>query len=66
VRAISDLIGRLREEQGLAILLAEQNLALAFEVSDRVYVLERGEIVHEARAAEFKEDKARQRRYLGV
>jgi branched-chain amino acid transport system ATP-binding protein len=66
VRSMGDLIGRLRREQGLAILLAEQNLALALEVSDRVYVLERGEIVHEAPAAEFKEDKARQRRYLGV
>jgi branched-chain amino acid transport system ATP-binding protein len=66
LRAIGDLIGRLRQEQGLAILLAEQNLALALEVSDRVYLLERGEIVHEAAAAEFKEDRARQRRYLGV
>jgi len=51
---------------GLAILIAEQNLALAFEVADRIYVMERGEVVHEAPAAAFRDDHALQRRYLGV
>ena len=66
VRVIGELIARLRKEQELAILIAEQNLSLALEVADRIYVLERGEIVHEASAAEFREDRDRQRRYLGV
>jgi branched-chain amino acid transport system ATP-binding protein len=66
VRAIGELIGRLRAEQGLAILVAEQNLALALEITDRVYVLERGEIVHETSSGDFREDEVRQRRYLGV
>ncbi len=66
VRLIGELVGRLRREQDLSILLAEQNLALALEVADRVYVLERGAIVHEAAAAEFREDRETQRRFLGV
>ena len=66
VRAIGDLIGRLRSEQDLSILLAEQNLALALDVAERVYLLERGELAHEAPAAEFREDRASQRRFLGV
>ncbi len=66
VRQIGELVGRLRRERDLSILIAEQNLALALAVADRVYVLERGEVVHEGTAAAFGEDRALQRRYLGV
>jgi branched-chain amino acid transport system ATP-binding protein len=66
VRIVGDLIARLRREMGLSILIAEQNLALAFEVADRVYVMERGQVVHEAAAAAFRGDHALQKRYLGV
>ena len=66
VRLLGGLIARLRREIGLSILIAEQNLALAFEVADRIYVLERGEVVHEASTAAFREDHATQKRYLGV
>lgn len=66
VRSLGELIARMRREMGLSILIAEQNLALAFEVADRIYVLERGEVVHEASAAAFREDHVTQKRYLGV
>jgi branched-chain amino acid transport system ATP-binding protein len=66
VRSLGELIARLRRETGLSILIAEQNLALAFEVADRIYVMERGQIVHETSAAAFREDHATQKRYLGV
>ncbi len=66
VREIGELIVRLRREMGLSILIAEQNLALAFAIADRVYVVERGEVVHEASAAAFRDDPATQKRYLGV
>ena len=66
VRTLGALIARLRRDIGLSILIAEQNLALAFEVADRIYVMERGEVVHEAAAAAFRDDRALQLRYLGV
>jgi branched-chain amino acid transport system ATP-binding protein len=66
VRSLAELIARMRREMGLSILIAEQNLALAFEVADRIYVMERGEVVHEAPAAAFQNDHALQKRYLGV
>jgi branched-chain amino acid transport system ATP-binding protein len=66
VRSLGELIARLRREIGLSILIAEQNLALAFDVADRIYVMERGQIVHEAPAGAFREDHAAQKRYLGV
>ncbi len=66
VRLIGDLIGRLRREQDLALLVAEQNLALALAVADRVCVLERGEIAHAGDAAEFAADRPSHQRLLGV
>jgi branched-chain amino acid transport system ATP-binding protein len=66
VRRIGELLQQLREEEQLSILIAEQNLALALGVADRVYVLERGEVVHEGRAAEFRQARDLQQRYLGV
>jgi branched-chain amino acid transport system ATP-binding protein len=66
VREIGALVGRLRRDMGLSVLIAEQNLALALAIADRVYVIERGEVVHESSAAAFRDDPAAQRRYLGV
>ncbi|HYU63569.1 MAG TPA: ABC transporter ATP-binding protein [Verrucomicrobiae bacterium] len=66
VRSLADLIARLRREVGVSILIAEQNLALAFAVADRVYVMERGEVVHEGVTGSFRDDHALQRRFLGV
>ena len=66
VREIGALVSRLRRELGLSVLIAEQNLALALAVADRVYVMERGEVVHESSAAAFRGDAAAQKRYLGV
>jgi branched-chain amino acid transport system ATP-binding protein len=66
VREIGELVARLRRELGLSVLIAEQNLALAFAVADRVYVMERGEIVHESSVGDFRADPSRQKRYLGV
>jgi branched-chain amino acid transport system ATP-binding protein len=66
VREIGDLVVRMRRELGLSVLIAEQNLALAFAVADRVYVMERGEIVHESSADTFRADAQLQKKYLGV
>jgi branched-chain amino acid transport system ATP-binding protein len=66
VREIGELVVRLRQELGLSVLIAEQNLALAFAVADRVYVMERGALVHESSAAGFRADAALQKKYLGV
>lgn len=66
VRGLGELVARLRREVGLSMLIAEQNLALAFAVADRVYVMERGVVVHESVVGAFRDDHGLQRRYLGV
>ena len=52
--------------QGIGILLSEQNLPFAEVVTDRAYVLEKGQIVHTASMAELACDKSARQQYLGV
>jgi branched-chain amino acid transport system ATP-binding protein len=46
--------------------LSEQNLHFAERVSDRVYVLEKGQIRHAASMQDFAHDEHARRIYLGV
>lgn len=52
--------------QGVSILLSEQNMHFAELVSDRAYVLEKGQIRHQAVMSELAEDEAVRQVYLGV
>lgn len=65
VDAIARLLTYLIEEQGLAVLLAEQNLAFALEVAQRGYVIEKGQIVA-AGGVEDLRDNEIVRKYLMV
>jgi branched-chain amino acid transport system ATP-binding protein len=51
---------------GMAILLVEQDLRLAFTVSDRLAVMRKGEIVHESSTADFRRNEPLARTLLGV
>lgn len=51
---------------GLALLVVEQDLRLAFDVADRVLVMAKGQIVHESATPEFRADGERARRLLGI
>jgi len=67
--AFVDTIGRTIGEiqrQGVAVLLVEQNTRLALEATQRVYLIEKGVIKHEARSADLQRDAAVRLRYLGV
>ena len=52
--------------QGVSILLSEQNLAFAQAVSDRVYLLEQGQIHFTGTMQALKADPSVSERYLGV
>lgn len=51
---------------GLALLLVEQDLRLAFDVADRVLVMAKGRVVHESMTREFRADGDRARELLGI
>ena len=65
VREIGQVVERLKGER-LSILLVEQNYHLALRVADRVYVMNKGQIVYEGTPAGLERDEEVKRRYLGV
>jgi branched-chain amino acid transport system ATP-binding protein len=65
VREIGRIVEGLKGER-LSILLVEQNYHLALRVADRVYVMNKGQIVWEGTPAGLEADEDVKRRYLGV
>src|SRR3954471_19213934 len=59
------LVRRLNEEQGLTVLVVEQNANVALEVSNRAYLLEVGRVVLEGASAELREHEGVRKSYLG-
>lgn len=53
-------------QTGVSILLVEQNIKTALKLCSRIYIMEKGVVVHEATADDLKEDKDTLHRYLGV
>ncbi|KYH23849.1 putative branched-chain amino acid transport ATP-binding protein LivG [Halalkalicoccus paucihalophilus] len=65
VKDVESIIRELNEE-GVTVLLVEQNAEMALGLADRAYVLETGEIVHESSADELLADRSAMEQYLGV
>ncbi len=65
VREIGRVVKGLKGER-LSILLVEQNYHLALQVADRVYVMNKGQIVYEGTPAGLEANEDVKRRYLGV
>jgi branched-chain amino acid transport system ATP-binding protein len=65
VRELSSIIGNLKES-GLSLLLVEQNVSLALNLADYVYVVSKGKIVYESTPDELQRNEEVQHRHLGV
>ena len=65
VEQIFATVRTLNREQGITILLVEQNAELALSVSSHAYILENGEIALQGRSADLRNDEAVRRAYLG-
>lgn len=53
-------------DQGISVLLVEQNVRAAVEISDRAYVLDDGHVVYSGIASEFARDEDRVRALAGA
>ena len=66
------LVSQIRHEiaeiakRGISVLLVEQNLRTALRLANRVYLMERGQIVHEGTASHLQAEPEIVHRYLGV
>ena len=65
IEQVFEILERIRDD-GVTVLLVEQNAAMALELADRAYVLETGEIALQGTGSELAIDPAVQRAYLGI
>ncbi|MGH6914858.1 MAG: ABC transporter ATP-binding protein [Geminicoccales bacterium] len=65
VEAIFEIMARINREEGVGMLLVEQNAAMALELADQAYLLETGRIVMSGPAEKLGRDEAVRRAYLG-
>jgi len=65
---VDEIVAQLKRirQQGVAILLVEQNLEVCSQLADRHYIIEQGTIVYQGDNASFSADLAVKDRYLGV
>ena len=65
---VDELVKILRriKDEGLSILLVEQNLMVCDALADRHYVLEQGRVAYQGSAAQFREDPSIKNRYLAL
>jgi branched-chain amino acid transport system ATP-binding protein len=65
VREIFGALERMKGEDGLAILVVEQNARIALRAAERAYVLEVGRVVVEGASEELQQNESVRKSYLG-
>ena len=65
VKEIFAIMRRINEEEGVGILVVEQNASLALGIADTAYLLETGRVVVAGPAADIARDPSIRRSYLG-
>ena len=65
VQRIAEIIRRLRDEQGLTVIIVEQNLTLIQAVADRCIVMDKGTVVAQVGRDEIA-DPSVAKRYLAI
>ena len=66
VQEIFDIVSRLNREENVAILLAEQNVAMALRFAQYAYVMENGRIVLDGDAKTISDNEDIKEFYLGL
>ena len=59
IKDIGRALAYLRDTVGLTILLVEQYLDFCRELADKVYIMDRGEIVHDGPATDLDDENVR-------
>ena len=65
VREVFRVIARMRED-GISVLLVEQNARMSLEIADDAYVLDNGAVVYAGAAADLRADDARVQELAGA
>ena len=65
VQDIFAILSRINRDDGVSILLVEQNARLALDLASHAYLFETGKVALAGAAAELRADDAVRRAYLG-
>ena len=65
VRELFKTLRQIKEDEGTAMLVVEQNANLVLEFADAAHVLETGRVVLSGTADEVSEDETMRKAYLG-
>ena len=65
VREIFAMVATINREEGLTVLVVEQNANLALQIAGQAYLLEVGRVVLEGRSDELAHNESIRRSYLG-
>ncbi len=65
VRDLFRIVRTINDEEGMSVLLVEQNASLALNLADHAYLLETGRVVMSGPPETFQKDDSLRRSYLG-
>jgi len=65
VKEIFRIVRTINREEGVSVLLVEQNAAIALDLADHAYLLETGRVVMSGTSADLRKDDSVRRSYLG-
>jgi branched-chain amino acid transport system ATP-binding protein len=65
IREIFDIMRVINKQEGVSILLVEQNVARALDLADHAWLLETGSTVMSGTAKELRDNEQIRRSYLG-
>jgi branched-chain amino acid transport system ATP-binding protein len=64
VGEVTELVARVREQRGTSLVLVEQNVGMAAQLTDRTYVMRRGRLVREEPSKDLFDDRELLETYL--
>ena len=64
-REIFRIVRAINKDEGVSVLLVEQNASIALELADHAYLLETGRVVISGPSADLQRDDSIRRSYLG-
>jgi branched-chain amino acid transport system ATP-binding protein len=66
VQEVFHTIRRIREEQGVTVMIVEQNVTQTLKLADRAYVVENGQVVMSGKSTDLLNDEHVKMAYLGM
>jgi branched-chain amino acid transport system ATP-binding protein len=65
VKMLGEIINQIKD-QGIALLVSEQNVKFAFKIAQKAYIIDKGMIRYQGSVEELRENEEIKKKYLAV